>query len=154
MTQIQKRQSGEIANQSTGMLKHQSPEQFKELLTAMILKSIKLNMDPMPDPDSLIGLVNELYQLLENSWPGVTPEQLWNTIKAGMAKGGAYRIRINYPTLANWLMYQRVMKSPQQSQREKEVEKVSPSINEQVRDLISGLNQYRERVKAEKGGET
>ena len=151
--EIKPRRKAEIATQSTGMLKQQEPEQFKELLMAMILKSIKLNMEPIPDSDSLVGLVDELYQLLAISWPGVKPEQLWLTFKAGMAKGGAYRVRINYPTIANWLMYHRVMKSPEQSQREKEVEKFSPSLNQQVQDLLSGLNQYRERVKFEKGGE-
>jgi len=153
MNEIKKRESDELAKQATGMLKHQTPEDFKELLMAMVLKSIKLNMDPMPDPDSLVGLVDELFDLLRVTWPGVKPEQLWATFKAGMAKGGAYRIRINYPTLANWVLYQKVLTTAEQSQRAKEVEKVSPSINDQVRDLITGLNKYRERLKFEKGGE-
>jgi len=147
MNEIRKQKKSELANQSTGMLKHQTPEQFKELLMAMVLKSIKLNMDPIPDPDSLVGLVDELFDLLRVTWPGVKPEQLWATFKNGMAKGGAYRVRINYPTVANWLVYHKVLTTAEQSQREKEIENFSPNINEQVRDLISGLNKYRERVK-------
>jgi len=135
----------ELKIQTKNMLKNQDPTDFKDLITALVLKCIKLNMEPMPDPDSLTGLVDELYDLMQQTWPGVRPEQLWQTFKNGMAKGGAYRLKINYPTLANWILYQRVNKL--ESMIDSEVRKSAPPIEAQASDLMKGLAEYRERVK-------
>jgi hypothetical protein len=59
-----------------------------------------------------------------------------------MAKSGQYRVRINYPTVANWLMYHKVM-ADNPSERE---QTFSPSLNTQAADVVAGLKEYRDAV--------
>jgi hypothetical protein len=143
MNQLAKRQSTALDTQFGGMLKKADPGQFKELLAGYLLKCIKLNMEPLPDPEALGGIVDELYLLLQRSWPGVRPGQVWLTLKAGMGKSGQYRVRINYPTVANWLLYHKVTSDEPTSQVEKEM---APSLNTQSADVLAGLKKYREAV--------
>lgn len=143
MTGLAKRQTAALDQIHGGMLKATPAEQFKDLLAGYLLKCIKLNMEPLPDPEALGGVVAELYDLLLKTWPGVRPNQVWLTLKHGMAKSGQYRVRINYPTVANWLIYHRQTSEPG-SQVEKEM--ASPSLNDQAADVLAGLKRYREAV--------
>jgi len=127
----------------TAMLKQVDPGKFKELLMAMVLKCIRLNMESIPDPDALKEMVEELYDLLQVSWPGVRPAQLWATLKHGMAKQGQYRVRINYPTLANWILYHRILKPETEAAG---IKHPGVPIDTQVNNLLIGLSEYRKRV--------
>jgi len=141
---LAKRPSTALSMANDAMLKRVEPEQFKELLAGYLLKCIKLNMEPLPDPEGLGMVVSELYDLLQITWPGVKPSQIWATLKAGMARQGQYRIRVNYPTVANWFMHHRVL-TPQ-GEAEKAIEKSSPPIQTQVEGVLNGMKEYRERV--------
>ena len=143
MGQLEKKQSTEISVANNAMLKELPPDDFKELLAGYLLKCIKLNMEPLPEPEALGMITAELYYLLKQTWPGVRPNQIWLTLKHGMAKQGQYRVRINYPTVANWLLYQRQMKPPENTTREP-----APSLNTQAADVLAGLKEYRDRVAA------
>jgi len=146
MSDLQKRKPGEMAHgEPTGMLKHQSPQQFKELLMAMVVKCIKLNMEEISHPSLLQEMVEELYDLLQVSWPGAKPSQLWATLKYGMAKQGQYRVRINYPTLANWILYHRQLKTETEGAGTKNP---GVPIDTQVNNLLTGLSEYRKRVES------
>lgn len=142
MGKLAERKPTEISIANNAMLKQLPAQDFQELLAGYLLKCIKLNMEPLPEPETLGMIAKELFYLLQKSWPGVRPNQVWATLKAGMAKGGQYRVRINYPTVANWLMYHRVA-TPEQG-REKELN--TPSLNTQAEGVLAGLKEYRERV--------
>ncbi len=143
MNKLAKRSTNQLDIAHGGaMLKHTPAEDVKEMLAGYLLKCIKLNMEPFPEPEALGMIAAELYDLLAKTWPGVRPNQIWLTLKYGMAKGGQYRIRINYPTVANWLMYHK-----QTGDGRSELEKaVSPSLNTQAEDVLSGLKEYRKKV--------
>lgn len=140
---LAKRQQNALDVAHGTMLKAQDPGKFKELLTGYLLKCIKLNMEPLPDPTALGQIVDELYDLLQASWPGVRPGQIWLTLKNGMAKSGQYRVRINYPTVANWFLYHRVT---QANDSHVESKLPAPNINEQAQSVLAGLKEYREAV--------
>lgn len=144
MNKLANRTSTELDLANGAMMKATSPDDFKELLAGYLLKCFKLNMEPLPEPEALGMVVSELYDLLIKTWPGCRPALLWETLKQGMAKGGQYRVRINYPTVANWFLYHRVMKI--ESQTEHQVPTFAPSINEQSKEILAGLKEYRERV--------
>lgn len=142
MSNLRKKQSAAV-DKVGAMLKHVPPEDFKEVLTAMVLKCKRLNEESVNKMEDLTELVDELYLLLQRSWPGVRPTQIWATLKNGMAKQGQYRVRITYPTLANWLMYHRVLKTEPESSKEKEL---GEPIESQVNRIVNGLAEYRKRV--------
>ena len=142
MNQLSKRQSTELSVANNAMLKQLPPDDFKELLAGYLLKCFKLNMEPLPEPEALGMVVSELYDLLKKTWPGVRPNQIWLTLKHGMAKGGQYRVRINYPTVANWLVFHKVTHETEPGGRKIE----TPSLNTQAEGVLSGLKEYRERV--------
>jgi len=136
------KESTEITVANNAMLKELPPDDFKELLAGYLLKCIKLNMEPLPPPEALGMITAELYDLLKKAWPGVRPNQVWLTLKHGMAKQGQYRVRINYPTVANWLMYHKVTHETETGGRKIE----TPSLNTQAETVLSGLAEYRKRV--------
>jgi len=146
MNQLAKSQSTEISVANNAMLKQLPAEDFKELLAGYLLKCIKLNMEPLPEPEALGMVTAELYDLIRATWPGCRPSLLWATLKAGMAKGGQYRVRINYPTVANWLMYHRVLKIDPQGEMSKKIEASAPSLNTQAESVLAGLKEYRRKV--------
>lgn len=124
------------------MLKQVSAHDFQELLAAYLLKCIKLNLEPLPEPESLGMIAKELFYLLQREWPGCRPKDLWKTLKYGMAKQGQYRVRINYPTVANWIMYHRHV------HKESQKEEPPPNLEQQAQGVLSGLKEYRRKVEA------
>jgi len=146
MNQLATKQSTEVSVANNAMLKQLPPDDFKELLAGYLLKCFKLNMEPLPEPEALGMVVSELYGLIKATWPGCRPALLWATLKQGMAKGGQYRVRINYPTVANWVVYHRVMKIDPQGELSKKIESATPSLNTQANEVLAGLKEYRERV--------
>jgi len=143
MKKISKVISGMQIAQQNAMLKESSQEDFKKIFAGYILKCYRLNGEPEPDPKAFTEIVDELFEFLQKTWPGVRLDLIWHTLKQGMAKQGGGYLKITYPVLANWLRYHRVMKTPDDYAA---VPDYTPSLNEQAESVLAGLKAYRERV--------
>lgn len=142
MTQIRKAESDLALSES--MLKEVQPKDFKKLLSAFIIRACGLHLQPLPDPDSLKGIVDELYTLLVTVWPGCKPEQLWNTILFGMAKQGQYNYRVSYSTIANWILYHRTEAMRAKPKLRNEITEPG-NFNQRAGELLKGLEDYKRR---------
>lgn len=138
---IKKYENALDIGKADAMLKHSNADQFKQVLAGFLLKCIRLNLQQRPEPGALKEITEELYELLQATWPGAKPSQIWDTLKHGMGKQGQYRVVINYPTVANWILYQRQVKVKSETEKI-----IGPPIAETVEMTLRGLSEYRKLV--------
>lgn len=107
----------ELARQNTGLaligrLKEISDREFKEFLLKEYHKLLLKNGQNAPDPANAGLIVNELYNYLKSTWPGIKTEWIASAFSKGINGEFGKFANISYRLMVDWIKeFQYTMKA-------------------------------------------